>query len=184
MVRFTIQYFDRKASRIVRLINLLRFPPLFGGLILSYGINSCPAAPDRAEGLPPTQSSRLPQAETDVERTNLFGISLLVKLMAAGSEENIVISPFSLELALGMVYAGCSGTSADELSSVVGFNTETDSQEVLFPGMQLSSALPSTITLKIANSLWCDRSAKLRPTFEAKVKDWKWSSSCPQKGPG
>jgi serpin B len=37
--------------------------------------------------------------------------------------------------------------------------------------MALYSALPSTITLKIANSLWCDRSAKLRPAFEAKVKD-------------
>ena len=139
--------------------------------MLIYATNSYPAAPDSAEGLRRAQSIRLPQAETDVDRTNLFGISLLVKLAAAGSEENIVISPFSLELALGMVYAGCSGSSADELRRVVGFSPKNDSQEVLFPGMKLSSALPSAITLKIANSLWCDRSAKLRPTFEAKVKD-------------
>ena len=170
-MRFTIQYFDRKATGIVRMINLLRFTPLLGSLILSFGINSCPAAPDGAEGLRRAQSSRLPQAETDADRTNLFGISLLVKLMAAGREENIAISPFSLELALGMVYAGCSGTSADELSRVVGFSRKTGSQEVLFPGMKLSSALSPTITLKIANSLWCDRSARLQPTFEAKVKD-------------
>ncbi len=153
------------------MINLLQFPPLLGGLILSFGINNCPAAPDGAEGLRRAQSSRLPLAETEGHRINLFGISLLVKLMAAGNEANVVISPFSLELALGMVYAGCSGTSADELSRVVGFNPKTDSQEVLFPGMKLSSALPPTITLKIANSLWCDRSARLQPTFEAKVKD-------------
>jgi serpin B len=37
--------------------------------------------------------------------------------------------------------------------------------------MKLSTTLPPTITLKIANSLWCDRSARLQPTFEAKVKD-------------
>jgi serine protease inhibitor len=170
-VRFTIQYFDRKATRIVRLISLLRFPPLLGSLILSFGINSYSAEPVRAEGLRRDQSSRLPQAETGGYQTNLFGISLLVKLMAAGSEENIVISPFSLELALGMVYAGCTGTSADELRRVVGFSPKTDSQEVLFPGLKISSALPHTVTLKIANSLWCDRSAKLRPTFEANVKD-------------
>ncbi|MBV8483931.1 MAG: serpin family protein [Verrucomicrobia bacterium] len=170
-MRFTIQYFDRKASRIVRLINLLRFPPLLGGLILSFGLNNCPAAPDGAEGLRRAQSSRLPQVETDADHTNVFGISLLVKLMTDGSQENIVISPFSLELALDMVYAGCSGTSADELSRIVGFSPKTGSQEVLFPGMKLSSALPPSITLKIANSLWCDRSAKLQPTFEAKVKD-------------
>ena len=168
---FTIQYFDRKATGIVRMINLLRFPPLFGGLLLSFGLNNCPAAPDGAEGLRRAQSSRLPQAETDASSINLFGISLLVKLMAAGNEQNIVISPFSLELALGMVYAGCSGTGADELSRVIGFSPKTDSQEVLFPGMKLSSTLPPTITLKIANSLWCDRSATLQPTFEAKVKD-------------
>ena len=170
-MRFTIQYFDRKATRIVRLISLLRFPPLLGGLILSFGINSYLAEPVRAEGLQRDQSSRLPPAETGGDQTNLFGISLLVKLMATGSEENIVISPFSLELALGMVYAGCTGTSADELRRIVGFSPKTDSQEVLFPGMKLSSDLPPTVTLKIANSLWCDRSAKLRPTFDAKVRD-------------
>jgi serine protease inhibitor len=153
------------------MIKLLRFSPLLGGLILSFGINDCPAAPDGAEGLRRAQSSRLPQAETDADRVNLFGISLLVKLMAAGNEGNIVISPFSLELGLGMVYAGCSGPSADELSRVVGFSPKTDSHEVLFPGMKLSSALPPTITLKIANSLWCDRSARLQPAYEARVKD-------------
>jgi serine protease inhibitor len=158
-VRFTIQYFDRKATGIVRLISLLRLPSVLGGLILSFGINSCPAAPG------------MPNAEAGANQTNLFGISLLVKLMAARSEENIVISPFSLELALGMVYVGCDGTSVDELSRVVGFGPQTGSQEVIFPGMKLYSALPPTITLKIANSLWCDRSTKLRPTFEAKVKD-------------
>jgi serpin B len=145
------------------MINLLGFPSVLGALILSFGINSCPAAPGRADGLA--------KAETGPDKTNVFGISLLVKLMAASSEENIVISPFSLELALGMVYAGCSGTSADELSHVVGFGPQTGSQEVIFPGLKLSSALPPTITLKIANSLWCDRSTKLRPAFEAKVKD-------------
>ncbi|MBV8276400.1 MAG: serpin family protein, partial [Verrucomicrobia bacterium] len=172
-MRFTIRYFDRKATRIVRLINLLRFPPLLGGLFLSFAINNSPAAPGRAAlsaiALAPAEG--LSHAEAGADQLNLFGISLLVKLMAAGKEENIVISPFSLELALGMVYAGCTGTSAAELGRVVGFSPKTGSQEVLFPGMKLSSALPPAITLKIANSLWCDRSTKLRPTFEAKVKD-------------
>jgi len=146
------------------MINLLRLPFLLGGLILGMGINSCPAEPGRAAGLAKAEPGR-------ADQTNLFGVSLLVKLMADRNQENIVISPFSLELALGMVYAGCSGTSADELRRVVGFGPQTGSREVLFPGMALYSALPSTITLKIANSLWCDRSAKLRPAFEAKVKD-------------
>jgi serine protease inhibitor len=151
-VRLTIQYFDRNASPIVRMIKVLCFPPFLGALILNFGIDSCPAAPSAAH-------------------SNLFGISLLVKLMAERSDENIVISPLSLELALGMVYAGCTGTSADELRNVVGFSPQTGSQEVRVPGMDLVSSLPPTITLKIANSLWSDPSTKLRPTFESKVKD-------------
>jgi len=134
------------------MINLLRFPSVLGCLILSFGINTCPAEPAP-------------------DQTNVFGIALLVKLMADQPQENIVISPFSLELALGMVYAGCTGTSADELSRVVGFSRQTSSPGALFPGMASYSSLPSTITLKIANSLWCDRSTKLRPAFEAKVKE-------------
>ena len=155
------------------MINLLHIPPVLGGLILSFPINNCSAAPGRANlsSMALAAEEALPRAGTGAYQANLFGISLLVKLVAAQSEENIVISPFSLQLALGMVYAGCSGTSANELSRVVGFTPQIESQKVLFPGMALRSDLPPAITLKIANSLWCDRSAKLRPIFEAKVKD-------------
>jgi hypothetical protein len=104
------------------MINLLRFPFVLGVLILSLGINSCPAEPGRAVALVKAEPG-------STDQTNLFGVSLLVKLMADRNQENIVVSPFSLELALGMVYAGCSGTSADELRRVVGFGPQTDSRE-------------------------------------------------------
>jgi serine protease inhibitor len=162
-VRFTIQYFDRKASRIVRTINLVRFPLVLGCLILSFGINSCQAEPGGAGGSTKRESAPEP--------SNIFGMALLVKLMADQPQENIVISPFSLELALGMVYIGCTGATADELRRVVGFSHQTSSPDALFPGMASYSSLPSTITLKIANSLWCDRSTRLQPAFAAKVKD-------------
>ena len=70
-----------------------------------------------------------------------------------------------------MVYAGSSGVGAQELSRVIGFVPQDDPQDVLFPGMKLYANLPPTITLKIANGLWCDSSTRLRPTFEAKIKD-------------
>jgi serine protease inhibitor len=150
-MKLTIQYFDRKARGIVRMINLVRLYPILGGLVFGLGISECPAA-------------------SASDEPNVFGVTLLTKLMVA-SQENIVISPFSLELALGMLYAGCSGISADELRRVVGFVPETDSQQAIFPGMTLYSGLPPTITLQVANSLWCDRSTELRPAFQAKVKD-------------
>ena len=143
-MRFAIQYFDRKTAWIVRMINLLHAPPVLGGLVLSFAISNCPAAPGRANlsSIALAAEEALPRAETGTYQSNLFGFSLLVKLMAAQSEENIVISPFSLELALGMVYAGCSGASAEELSRVVGSTPQIESQKALFPGMALRSDLP------------------------------------------
>ena len=151
-MKLTIQYFDRKASGIVRFIRLLRFSPFLGSLILGFAPETSPAAPAG-------------------DQTNRFGLALLSQLMAIQNDQNIVISPFSLDLALGMVYAGCSGASAHELSRVIGFVPQDDSKEVLFPGMKLSSNLPPAITLRIANALWCDSSTRLRSTFAARVKD-------------
>jgi serine protease inhibitor len=169
-VRLTIQYFDRKASPIVRMINLL--PPFLGILVLGFGIDSSAApGPALLSSISLAAEEGLPKVEPGADQSNVFGISLLVKLMAERSDENIVISPFSLGLALGMVYAGCTGTSADELSRAMGFTPQPGSQQFHVPGMDLFSSIPPAITLKVANSLWCDRSTKLRPTFESKVKN-------------
>jgi serine protease inhibitor len=173
MVRFTIQHFDRKASRIVRMINFLRFSAVLECLILSVGMNSGPAELRGASlaSLPLAAAGGSGNEEAASDQTNGFGIALLRQLIADQPDENIVISPFSLELALGMVYTGCTGSSADELSRLVGFSRQTGSPSALFPGMASYSSLPPTITLKVASSLWCDRSIKLQPGFATKVKD-------------
>lgn len=134
------------------MIRVLWISVLLGGLVL---------------GLSPANSLAAPPED----RTNQFGFALLSELIATHADENVVISPFSLELALGMVYAGCTGIGAHELSRVVGFFPQGDTEEIFFPGMRLSANLPPTITLKVANGLWCDSSTRLRPTFEAKIKD-------------
>ena len=133
------------------MIKLLRLSSIFGGLIFGLGIDSALAAPPN-------------------DQSNTFGVSLLAKLMAS-NQGNLVVSPFSLELALGMVYTGSTGPSASELSRIVGFAPQTASEKILFPGMKLNSGLPATVTLKIANSLWSDPSAHLQPQYETKVKE-------------
>jgi serine protease inhibitor len=104
---------------------------------------------------------------TSSDRPNTFGIEVLNKLAGNGSD-NAVISPFSLELALGMVYIGGTGVTARELSKAVGFGPPDASP--LFPGMGLLSQMPSKVILKIANSLWCDDSAHLRTSYVGDVK--------------
>ncbi|MFZ0504959.1 MAG: hypothetical protein WAM44_14665 [Chthoniobacterales bacterium] len=60
------------------MINLLRFPPFLGAVILGLGMNNCPAEPGRAVGLA--------KAEPAAGQNNVFGMSLLVKLMAERSD--------------------------------------------------------------------------------------------------
>jgi serine protease inhibitor len=104
---------------------------------------------------------------TSSDRPNTFGFEILNKLAGNGSD-NAVVSPFSLELALGMVYIGSSGATARQLSKEVGFGPPDTSP--LFPGMGLLSQVPPKVTLKIANSVWSDSSTRLRDSYVADVK--------------
>lgn len=62
---------------------------------------------------------------------NGFGIAMLKELRS--SKENVVFSPASISIVLGMLYAGANGTSLSQLSSVLGFtNAElVERQDVL-----------------------------------------------------
>src|SRR4051812_40858619 len=56
-------------------------------------------------------------------RYNPFG-EKLYKEVAQSKSGNLVISPLSVALALGMAYGGAEGETAEELRSVVGFSAD------------------------------------------------------------
>jgi serine protease inhibitor len=106
------------------------------------------------------------------DRLNVFGFNLAQKLDASG-KQNLLISPASIAVALGMVYAGASGDTATEMSQALGL-TATSRDQALSELGDLQTALTNPgegITLKLANAAWVDRSMRLNKSFASDLQE-------------
>jgi serine protease inhibitor len=106
------------------------------------------------------------------DRLNAFGFNLAQKLDASG-KDNLLISPASIELALGMVYGGASGDTATEMSRALGL-TATSRNQALSELGDLQTALTNPgegITLKLANAAWVDQSIHLNKSFASDLQE-------------
>ena len=97
---------------------------------------------------------------------NNFGFNL-VQSLETPEKRNLLISPASVEIALGMAYAGATGETAEAISHTLGFDSE--SREAALQDLAL---LQRTLEepeqgaeLKVANAIWIDNSIRLNDEF-------------------
>jgi serine protease inhibitor len=105
------------------------------------------------------------------DRLDAFGFKLAQKLDASG-EHNVLVSPASIEFALGMVYAGASGDTATEMRQALGLTSASRDQTLSELG-DLQAALTNPgggITLKLANAVWVDRSIRVNKSFASDLQ--------------
>jgi serine protease inhibitor len=106
------------------------------------------------------------------DRLNMFGFSLIQRLVAPG-QQNLLVSPASIEIALGMTYAGATGETAEALSRVLGL--DTSSREVALKDLaNLRETLQNPgqgVTLKVANAAWVDHSVHLNQAFASDLAE-------------
>lgn len=101
------------------------------------------------------------------EGNNAFAIELYKKL-AAESDGNIVVSPYSIRTALAMTYAGARGETAEEMAKVLGFGDlgerVHDAQHVL--ARKLSRNLNvGRQEYRSQNSLWLNNRTHFKGDF-------------------
>ena len=101
-----------------------------------------------------------------VDGMNAFAFDLLRELRADGSD-NVVVSPYSIVTALGMVYGGARGTTATEMAEVLGY---PDPGPATHAGLNaLALALEARaregITLATANQVWVRPGLGVREKF-------------------
>jgi serine protease inhibitor len=104
------------------------------------------------------------------DRAGAFGFSLIQNLEIP-EQSNLLISPASVEIGLGMAYVGATGETADSMSRTLGVSTA--SRESAFEELSaLQSALETPgeyLKLKAANAVWVDLSIPLNEGFSSEV---------------
>lgn len=104
------------------------------------------------------------EIQVGAESINEFAVNLYQEM--AVEKKNIFFSPYSIETALTMVYAGSAGETASQMQEVLHLQGD---QVVLHRGM---NALAQTLEkedagfiLKTANSLWGDKTGDFKTPF-------------------
>lgn len=102
-----------------------------------------------------------------IETNNNFGLNLLRTVFEAEEEPNVMISPASVSIALGMAYNGAESTTRDAFEEVLNYGGLTR-EEINEITKELIHVLVTNVNgnlLEIANSMWYDKGFPVEPEF-------------------
>ncbi len=116
--------------------------------------------------------TELPRALTATEQTavqasNRFAFQLLREVLPTDDGPNTFLSPFSASMALGMAMNGATGATLDEMRATLGFGSAPVAGiNAAYRGLyDLLPALDRATELRIANSIWSDRTFPFHASF-------------------
>ena len=101
-----------------------------------------------------------------VDANNEFAFNIFKKVYEGETEENFMISPLSLSLALGMTYNGADGDTKTAFESVLNYDMTTPEINEFNKNLiaKLSSNLDGSI-MNIANSIWINENFPVKENF-------------------
>lgn len=120
-------------------------------------------AADRAHSAPPAAAAK---PEPLAIAVNDVGFALLKAETSTEAPENVVFSPLSVAMSLGMLRTGASGKTADELFAAAKFSG--DPAELAGAWSRLLAALDADddrFTLRIGGRLWGAADLRYQPPF-------------------
>lgn len=144
----------------------MRPRPFYISWIICFFLLSC----KQVENVSPTllDEISLTEEETVINRSgNQFAFNLFRQLSSSDSTENLFVSPFSISSALGMVSNGASGSTYQEITQVMQIPDSLASALNTYH-LKLTDGLPrldSSVTVKIANSIWLNKEVKVKKQF-------------------
>jgi serpin B len=122
---------------------------------------------------PPTSIEQLPRPLSAAEQSvlsasNEFAFDLLRDVHARESESpNVVLSPLSASMALGMAMNGADGATYDEMRAALGFGSlaREDVNAAYRNLMDLLLGLDPSVEITVANSTWARDGFPFLPSF-------------------
>lgn len=148
-----------------------RMAPLTAALVLTVGLAACgdstgPGTDD------PTPITELPRALTTNEtaliaRSTEFGLELMSRTLARDTRENVVLSPLSASMALGMTLNGASTTTFDAMRSTLGFEgmAQNDINAAYASLIDLLTDLDPAVDFSIGNAVFANDGFPFHQSF-------------------
>jgi serpin B len=117
---------------------------------------------------PPTTSREFTPIEKSVAQSdNAFGLRLFRKIADSEKNKNVLISPLSAAMALGMALNGAAGETETAMRNALGLaGMERDEINTAFQGLiEVLSGLDPAVRFQIANSIWHELGLEIEPDF-------------------
>jgi serpin B len=91
-----------------------------------------------------------------------FDADLFKESFSASDGKNVVVSPFSVKMALSMAAQGADGKTLEEMNKVIGLD---EASNEYFRRLIEDAAKDGDITLNIANSVWLKQGLEFNPAY-------------------
>ncbi len=148
-------------------------------LALGFALAACSGSTEPAPGATVDSLRALPRALTAVETDaiaagNSFALSLLRESDTRASGANVLLSPLSVSLALGMTMNGATGETESQMSSTLGWRSRSRA-EINTAYRDLMTFLPSldpSVMITLANAIWVRNGYAADPGFSSDVKQF------------
>lgn len=142
----------------------LRSPILLAALLT--GACSDVAGPD-VEPITELPRALSMSEQAIISASNVFGLDLFARVAAADTRANVVLSPLSASMALGMTLNGANGSTFDAMRSALGFAglTQEEINASYRDLIDLLTDLDPTVRFEIANAIWAREGVPFHQAF-------------------
>jgi serpin B len=102
-----------------------------------------------------------------IDHANEFGFELMRTVFAEDDRPNVVLSPFSASMALGMTLNGAAGGTFDAMRSTLGFEgmTQAEINDSYSGLIELLTELDPEVQFDIANAIWANEDVPFHDAF-------------------
>jgi len=103
-----------------------------------------------------------------INTSNSFGFDFFKKVNEiSGSDKNLMVSPLSVSMALGMTRNGAAGSTLEAMTNTLGFAgmSETEINESYKYIIETFNGLDPKVKLQIANSIWYHKTFSVEQPF-------------------